>query len=307
MLRREDDGESLFGRFAPQTHRGASAGRRKSGSVGAAIPRQRGLGQEGVGDVSTQRQLGAATVGPARSAQQIYGGDTAAGGRMDRRAARSDLARGAVAAARRVAAESEYRAVVESVAGVGAALKKKSLYAAEQDTAANRQRRSLWREQVRRIDPERLIFLDESSVATEMTRCYGRARRGRRVREGVPAGRWRTLSVLGAIRRSGWVAGMTIEAPTDGEILLAYLQQVLGPQLQPGDVVVMDNLAAHKVAGVRESIPARGAPSYSICHPTGPTSTPSNRAGLNSSNNCAAPRPARLPRSRHASPLPSPL
>ena len=92
-----------------------------------------------------------------------------------------------------------------------------------------------------------------------MTRRYGHARRGRRVREGVPARRWRTLSVLGAIRRCGWVGAMTIEAPTDGEIFLAYLEQVLGPQLQPGDVVVMDNLAAHKVAGVRESIQARGA------------------------------------------------
>ena len=94
---------------------------------------------------------------------------------------------------------------------------KKTLY------AANRQRRTEWRQQARRIDPERLIFLDESSVATEMTRRYGRARRGRRVREGVPARRWRTLSVLGAIRRSGWVGAMTIEAPTDGEIFLAYL------------------------------------------------------------------------------------
>lgn len=178
---------------------------------------------------------------------------------MDRRTARSDVARTAVAAARGVATQSEYRSVVESVAGDGVALEKKTLYAAEQDTAANRRRRSEWREPARRIDPERLIFLDESSVATEMTRRYGRARRGRRVREAVPARRWRTLSVLGAIRRSGWVGAMTIEAPTDGEIFLAYLEQVLGPQLQPGDIVVMDNLAAHKVAGVRESIQARGA------------------------------------------------
>ena len=110
-----------------------------------------------------------------------------------------------------------------------------------------------------RIDPERLIFLDESGIATDMTRRYGRARRGRRVPEGAPAGRWRTLSILGAIRRSGWVAAMSVEAATDGEIFLAYLEQVLGPQLEPGDVVVMDNLAAHKVAGVRERIEARGA------------------------------------------------
>ena len=110
-----------------------------------------------------------------------------------------------------------------------------------------------------RIDPEKLIFLDESGITTDMTRRYGRARRGRRVREGTPAGRWRTLSILGAVRRCGWVAVMSVEAATDGEIFLAYLARVLGPQLQPGDVVVMDNLAAHKVGGVRECIEARGA------------------------------------------------
>ena len=110
-----------------------------------------------------------------------------------------------------------------------------------------------------RIDPDKLIFLDESGIATDMTRRYGRARRGRRVREGAPAGRWRTLSILGAIRRCGWVAAMSMEAATDAEIFLAYLERVLGPPLRAGDVVVMDNLAAHKVAGVRESIEARGA------------------------------------------------
>ncbi len=130
MLRREDDGKSVFGRFASQTHRGASAGRRKPGGVGAAFPRQRGLGQEGVGDVSTQRQLGAPAVMPARTAQQIHGGDPSAGGRMDGRTARSDVARTAVAAARGVATQSEYRSVVEPVAGDGAA-PEKTLYAAE--------------------------------------------------------------------------------------------------------------------------------------------------------------------------------
>lgn len=104
-----------------------------------------------------------------------------------------------------------------------------------------------------------MIFLDESGVTTEMTRRYGRARRGERVGEGTPCGHWRTLTVLGAIRASGWVATMTIEAPTDGDIFLAYLEQVLCPQLQPGDVVVMDNLAAHKIEGVRGLIAARGA------------------------------------------------
>lgn len=92
-----------------------------------------------------------------------------------------------------------------------------------------------------------------------MTRRYGRAWRGQRVREGTPAGHWRTLTVLGAIRSSGWVASMTIEAATDGDVFLAYLEQVLCPQLQPGDIVVMDNLSAHKVDGVRALIEARQA------------------------------------------------
>ena len=92
-----------------------------------------------------------------------------------------------------------------------------------------------------------------------MTRRYGRAARGERVGEGTPAGHWRTLTVLGAIRMSGWVATMTIEAATDGEIFLAYVEQVLCPQLRPGDIVVMDNLAAHKVAGVRDLIENAGA------------------------------------------------
>lgn len=103
------------------------------------------------------------------------------------------------------------------------------------------------------------MFLDESGVTTEMTRLYGRAPRGERVAEGTPAGHWRTLTLLGALTLEGMLAAMTVEAPTDGEVFLAYLEQVLCPRLQPGQIVVLDNLGAHKVAGVRELIEARGA------------------------------------------------
>lgn len=105
----------------------------------------------------------------------------------------------------------------------------------------------------------RLVFLDESGVTTEMTRRYGRAPRGERVAEATPAGRWKIVTLLGAITLQGLLATMTIESPTDGDVFLAYLEQVLCPQLQPGHVVVMDNLSAHKVAGVRQLIQARGA------------------------------------------------
>jgi transposase len=103
-----------------------------------------------------------------------------------------------------------------------------------------------------------LIFLDESGITTEMTRRYGRAEGGLRVQEGTP-GAWPTMSILGAISLKGWVGVMTIEAPTDGDIFLAYLDQVLCPQLRPGQIVIMDNLAAHKVEGVRQHIEATGA------------------------------------------------
>ena len=104
-----------------------------------------------------------------------------------------------------------------------------------------------------------MVFLDESGVTTEMTRRYGRAPHGERVREGAPAGRWRTLTLLGAITVDGLLATMTIESPPDGEVFLAYLEQVLCPRLQPGQIVVMDFLAAHKHALVRSLIEQSGA------------------------------------------------
>ena len=103
-----------------------------------------------------------------------------------------------------------------------------------------------------------MIFLDESGVTTEMTRRYGRTMGGQRVDE-VCRPDTGNPNNLGAIRLSGWVATMTIEAATDGDVFLGYVEQVLGPKLQPGDIVVMDNLSAHKVDGVRELIAGRGA------------------------------------------------
>jgi len=103
------------------------------------------------------------------------------------------------------------------------------------------------------------VFLDESGVTTEMTRRYGRAERGERVPEATPAGHWHTLTLLGAITLDGLLASMTIESPTDGEVFLAFLQQVLCPRLRPGQIVVMDNLSAHKSAAVRNCIQQAGA------------------------------------------------
>jgi transposase len=217
------------------------------------------MGKEGVGGLARNRPDGAPAGPTARAGQQGHCGSRTRSAELGGGAGRSDPGRVAVAAVPAAGPGNQYGVVVDGAAEAGTAAEKKSLHAAEQDTAAGRLQRSVWREEANQIDPTKLIFLDESGVTTEMTRRYGRAPRGQRVCEGTPGGHWRTLTVLGAIRASGWVATMTIEAATDGDIFLAYLDQVLCPQLRPGDVVVMDNLAAHKVAGVRERIEQCGA------------------------------------------------
>jgi transposase len=92
-----------------------------------------------------------------------------------------------------------------------------------------------------------------------MTRLYARCAGGARVHDAVAQGNWKILTILGAMSTRGMIATMTIEEATDTDIFLAYVEQVLCPALRPGDVVVMDNLSAHKVHGVRQQIEAAGA------------------------------------------------
>jgi transposase len=92
-----------------------------------------------------------------------------------------------------------------------------------------------------------------------MTRLYARSLGGSRIHESTPGGHWKIMTILGAISLRGMIATMTIEAATDAEIFLAYVEHVLCPSLKPGDVVVMDNLSSHKVSGVREWIEKAGA------------------------------------------------
>jgi transposase len=92
-----------------------------------------------------------------------------------------------------------------------------------------------------------------------MTRLYARRPDGRRIHEATPGGHWKIMTILAAMRLRGITAAMTIEEATDGDIFLAYVEQVLCPTLVAGDVVVMDNLGAHKVKGVAALIQARGA------------------------------------------------
>jgi len=146
-----------------------------------------------------------------------------------------------------------------SSATPGSTTEKKSLHAAERDSEANLKRREEYRAQVATFPSERLIFLDESGVTTSMTRLRARSLGGGRICEGAPAGRWKILTILGAMSMRGMIATMTIEEATDSDIFEAFVEQVLCPALQPDDVVVMDNLASHKVPPVRRLIENAGA------------------------------------------------
>ena len=109
-----------------------------------------------------------------------------------------------------------------------------------------------------------MIYLDESGVTTQMTRRYARCRAEARIFESPRHGNWKILTILGAISTRGMIATMTIEEATDPDIFLAYLEEVWCPALRAGDVVVMDNLSAHKVNGVRNESRPQG-PNDSIC------------------------------------------
>ena len=109
------------------------------------------------------------------------------------------------------------------------------------------------------LDPERLVFMDETAAATNMARRFGRALRGERCRIAVPQGHYKTTTVTAALRTSGLVAMALFDGATNGTRFLSYVANTLAPALKPGDMVVMDNLTAHKVPGVREAIEAAGA------------------------------------------------
>ena len=120
-------------------------------------------------------------------------------------------------------------------------------------------RRARWKTYQGRLDPKRLVFIDETWVKTNMTRSHGRCTRGRRLVAKVPHGQWRTLTFLAALRHDRIDAPCVIDGPVNGLSFLAYVEQLLVPTLAPGDIVIMDNLGSHKGQLVRGAIRAVGA------------------------------------------------
>ena len=115
-------------------------------------------------------------------------------------------------------------------------------------------KRERWRRWQHRLDPRRLVFIDETWAKTNMTRTHGRSPRGERLVAKVPHGRWRTMTFVAALRCDAITAPLVLDQPINGEWFLAYVEQALVPTLRPGDVVVMDNLGSHKGKAVRQAI-----------------------------------------------------
>ncbi|WP_158010658.1 IS630 family transposase [Tardibacter chloracetimidivorans] len=141
----------------------------------------------------------------------------------------------------------------------GITRKKRPAHATEQDRPDILARRWDWFESQVDLDPDRLIFIDETWASTNMARRHGRCRKGERLRAGVPHGHWKTTTFVAGLRNTGMVAPMVLDGPINRDAFTAYITQVLVPEIVPGDIVVMDNLSSHKGAEVREAIEAAGA------------------------------------------------
>src|SRR3984893_4630890 len=135
---------------------------------------------------------------------------------------------------------------------------KKTAHASEQERPDVAAERAAWKASQPEIDIHRLVFIDETGASTKMARLYGRSPYGQRCVAALPHGHWKTTTFVGALRATGMIAPMVLDGPMDGLAFEAYVTQVLVPTLGPGDIVVMDNLAAHKRAEIGIAIEAGG-------------------------------------------------
>jgi transposase len=142
---------------------------------------------------------------------------------------------------------------------VGSAAQKKTLRAAEQDRDDVRQARDQWRADAKGIDPRRFRFIDESGAKTNMVRTRGRCAKGRRLLSSAPAGHWNTTTMIAAIGLEGVHAPFALDGGIDGDAFLIYVEKILLPTLQGGEIVVLDNLSSHKLPRVAELIESAGA------------------------------------------------
>jgi hypothetical protein len=136
------------------------------------------------------------------------------------------------------------------------------------------------------LDPRKLVFVDETGTSTKMVRVRGRCRKGTRLIGKAPFGHWKTTTFTAALRYDGLVAPFVLDGPMTGEAFLAYVEKILAPSLSEGETVVIDNLSAHKVKGVRKLIEARGA-KLTYLPPYSPDLNPSRWSSPSSRPCCA--------------------
>ena len=136
---------------------------------------------------------------------------------------------------------------------------KKTLIASERDRPDVARRRTQWRMYQDRVDPSRLVFIDETWTKTNMTPLRGWAPRGQRLKAKVPHGRWKTMTFLAALRHDRVDAPWLFDGPINGDRFRLYVEKALAPTLRPGDIVILDNLGSHRGKAVRRAIRSAGA------------------------------------------------
>lgn len=141
----------------------------------------------------------------------------------------------------------------------GLAFQKKSSCAIEQDRPDVACKRKDWRATQDHVDPERLIFIDEMGVQTDLTRLRGWAPGGDRLVEAVPGGKWQTSTLVQAIALDGIRAAMILDGPMNGPSFAGFCNWLLTPALHPGDLVVLDNLSSHRTSAAIQAVEAAGA------------------------------------------------
>ena len=211
--------------------------------------------------------------------------------RQGARLSRCDLGRVMYLCGRYHRGACQSRDHVPAGTALGFASQKKSLHATERDTPRVQQARADYQQLMAALDVHRLKFVDESGVNLAMTRRYGRAPRGTRVIGSVPQNYGQNVTMLGALGAQGLQAVMTVEGATDAEVFRTYVKRVLGPTLRPGDIVVMDNLRAHKAVGVQQALARRGARLLYL-PPYSPDLRRSSPVGQRSRPLCGRPRRA---------------
>jgi transposase len=136
---------------------------------------------------------------------------------------------------------------------------KKTVHASQHERPDVAEARAAWKAKQASLDPAKLVFIDETGASTKMTRLYGRARRGQRAVGRVPWGHWKVVTFVAGLRRDGMTAPFAIDWAMNAPTFIEYIRQWLVPTLRLGNIVVLDNLPAHKPDEVRELIEAAGA------------------------------------------------